>query len=286
LVTACGSSRGSPSALVLVAGQRITRADLNAYVGYSRRFYAWVHQARGVGSLGCDPGNGAARCTGLQGQALARLIEEHVVMAYASAHHIQLTAREESRIDQEMNDLRLADAAGGSLLRSLGVTPSFMKEIVRREMLVQRVEDTVAPPAVKVGPAFHLRHFFIFYGVEKSRKQARDEALTLAIAGSPVPDHAGVRVDWVAPFRLPSDIRSQLILARPGQFVGPFPGRRSFLVLQLLARGSHRYGQPARQQLEAQYFRRWLARAVSSADPKCFSDNAAPTPCPIAGRPS
>jgi hypothetical protein len=269
-----------------VAGHRITRADLNAYVGYSRRFYAWAHQVRGRGLLGCDKGRGAARCTELQDQALARLIEEHVVMAYAGVHHIQLTAREKSRMDQEMNDLRQSDVAGGNLLRSLGVTSSFMKEIVRRQMLVQRVEDTVAPPTVKMGPAFHLRHFFIFYGVGKSRKQARDEALTLATDGSPIPDHAGVRVDWVAPFRLPSSIRSQLTVVGRGQFIGPLPGRNSFLVLQLLGRDSHRYGRPARQQLEAEYFRHWLARAVRRADPKCFTDKGALTPCPVAVRPS
>ena len=270
----------------MVAGQSITRADLNAYVGYSSRFYAWAHQMGGIGSPGCGTGNGAVRCTGLQGRALARLIEEHVVMAYASAHHIRLTAREELRIDHEINDLRQADAAGGNLLRSLGVTPSFMKEIVRREMLVQRVEDMVAPRAVKVGPALHLRHFFIFYGVGKSRKQARDEALTLAIDGAPVPENAGVRSDWVAPFRLPADIRAQVMLARPGQFVGPFRGKQSFLVLQLLARGNHRYGLPARQQLEAEYFRRWLAGAVRRADPKCFTDTGAITQCPLPARPS
>jgi hypothetical protein len=265
-----------------VAGQRITRADVNAYVGYSIRFFAWAHQARAVGTLRCDTGRGTADCRRVQGQALARLIEERVVMAYASTHRIRLTTRDQSRIDQELNGVR-QDAAGGDLLRSLGITPRFMREIVRREMLVQRVEDTVAPQSVKVGPAFHLRHFFIFYGLGKSRKQARDEALTLATDGAPVPDQAGVRVDWVAPFRLPSIIRSQLRLANPGQFVGPFPGNRSFLVLQLLAYRSHRYGKPARQQLEAEYFRRWLARAVRGADPKCVTDRGAATPCPVAG---
>jgi hypothetical protein len=265
-----------------VGGQRISRSEFQRYLDYTVRFYAWL--GRSQARLGCQNNKPNRACTRLRSEILGRLIEEHVVVAYARRHDIVLQPSDQAAVDREAT-AETAGSGGAPLSSNLGVSGSFLRAVLARELLVRRVEETVAPATAKSGPSFHLRKIIIPIASRGQRAVAYRQAIELATYGRPVPVGADVRVEWVARFRLPADLRSALAVARPGQYTGPFPAASraysAYLVVQLLGSGPHAYGKPARQALEARYFRFWIHRQVQQAGPKCFTASSTPTPCPV-----
>jgi hypothetical protein len=274
-VTGCGSSGHAPSAAAVIGGHPISPADVQAYVDYSVRFDAWArHQPAGSRPT-CTAGRGGGQCGLLRRQALIRLLQERVVQNYARSHGVTLTAADRSGIDRQ---LAIAAGPGSTLLRRLGVSRTFLRAVLARQMLVQRVEAAVAPDWARQGPSVHVRRYDIPYGTDPV--QAREEAVTLATDGKPIPAAATVRDEWIADFRLAAPLQETLAVANPGQFAGPYDQGSAFLVMQLLARGTHRYGRPAREELASRYFHTWLVGAFRKARPVCYGPGGKAVACP------
>lgn len=275
LLAGCSSARRLHVA-ALVGGTPISWSDYQKYLDYSMRFYAWARGANG--SLQCDRQRQTSSCTTLQRKVLARLIEERVVLSYASSHRLALSRADRRRIDIELDTL-----LGGSLnppIAAMRVDRSFLRDLLAREMLVRRVEDSVVGSRANAGPSFHVRKFIVPRATGVSDAQSFKSALDLATDGTPVPAGAHVRDEWVATSRLDARERKAVTSAQPGQFTGPFTGPRSYVVIQLLATGQHRYGQPAREALRARYFAEWLRFATRRAAPSCFDRQGANVRCP------
>ncbi|MBV9281891.1 MAG: hypothetical protein JOZ41_17570 [Chloroflexi bacterium] len=270
----CGSAGHGPSAAAVIGGHPILPADVQAYVDYSVRFDAWAnHQP--ASRPPCAAGRGGRQCALLRRQALIRLLQERVVQDYARRHGVRLTAADQSGIDRQ---LAIAAGPGSTLLRRLGVSRSFLRAVLARQMLVQRVEAAVAPDWARQGPSVHVRRYVIPYGTDPV--QAREEAVTLAIDGKPIPAAASIRDEWIADFRLAAPLQETLAVADPGQFAGPYDQGSAFLVIQLLGRGTHRYGRPAREELASRYFHTWLAEAFRQTRPVCYGADGKTMACP------
>ena len=70
-------------------------------------------------------------------------------------------------------------------------------------------------------------------------------------------------IHWVAAYRVPGSMRSLIAVATKGDFVGPTLEGSSYVVYQVLGRGNHRYGLPARQQIQARTFQAWLTQPMA-----------------------
>lgn len=280
LLSSCGSSHSAASSIAVAGGDPITRSDLQAYMDYTVRFYAWAHHTSTDLISTCHVFDRKAGCPLLQQQALSRLIEEKVVLAYARDHHIQLSAADRSRIQRDLAQLQTA-SGGTSLLTKLHASSAFMQSLLTTQLLVQKVEDAVSPPSARSGPSFHVRKFLVPAPSGRARGTAHGAALTLATDGNPVPSGTRVSVEWVASFRLSHPLKHLLSLAEPGQYLGPLLQRSSYLVVQLLGKGRHSYGRPARQELTTRYFKSWLAQALHGGGLHCYSASGRTVPCPL-----
>jgi hypothetical protein len=259
--------------VALVAGHVITRAMFRTYVTYTARFYTSVHP--GLRTRDCLRESQSTICKVLARQVLTRLIEEQVILGYANRHHIGLSSQNLTDIQNEMVGSGIATAS------SAGASKRFINGVLRREMLVREVEETVAPPTATSGISFHLRRFALPFSLFGGPRNARRVAVLLSTAGAPVPSRAQVRVEWIAPFRLLPAERNTLELAKAGEFTGPFRFHRAFIVLQMLARAGHPYGRAAEQQRSRSRFGRWLRLKVRQASPRCFGPAGNPLRCPI-----
>jgi hypothetical protein len=106
-------------------------------------------------------------------------------------------------------------------------------------------------------------------------------ATRFATDGTSPPPGTRIRTEWVAAFRIPVFERDALDAADPGQFVGPFRRGTSDTVVELLERGVHRYGRPARAILDTVQFKRWLSGRIRDVRPRCFSRTGHPRACPV-----
>lgn len=274
MMTGCGASNRAVAvpAVASVGGQRIDRNEMSHYLRYAAQFYSrTTGAAQGGTSLDCSGNGNTQVCAVVKRQVLARLLQEHVVLAYAAAHHISLSDADEGRVGVAMHDsaiVRVADS-------------TFLRQVLRRQLLVQKVEDAVVPESARKGPSLHLRKFFIPAPPGPSGSGVFHQALTLATDGAPIPPGTRIRAEWEAPFRLTAPIRQALDYAGPGQYVGPFSSGTGYLVVQLVSRGTHRYGTPARNVLTTRYFRGWLKQQLAAQHPQCFDSRGKNQPCPI-----
>lgn len=278
-LAACGSSSHAvdpPAARVGTAA--ISWADVQRYVDYSLRFYAWSHTLSRARR--CPPGAQDRSCALVRQQALRRLIEEQLVLAYARRHAIALSAAQRQAIHVQLRSMARAHGSEPSLLSRLQVTRTFLRKLLEREALVQSVEEAVAPAWARAGPTLRVRKVALFFGGAADKQAAYRQAQTLATDGGPLPARALARVEWVAPFRLAPALLSALTAAQPGQYTGPFSHARSYLVVQLLARSVHPYGSPARLELEARYLHSWLRRQWQRTQPVCFDKSDTKVSCP------
>lgn len=155
-----------------------------------------------------------------------------------------------------------------------------MRTVLGTQVLVQKVESSVAPARTKRGDAFHIRKVLVPQEIS-SLADARDAALTLATHGSPIPPNAILKKEWVASFQLSGRLRRLLAKARPGDYVGPIRKPTGYMVVQLLGHGFHGYEWSTRQQLITQYFHSWLKKVVQSEHPKCFDEKQRVASCPV-----
>lgn len=277
LLAGCSSQR-SIQAAALVGGKPIAWSDYQKYLDYSLRFYAWARRPAQNWSLRCDDTSRTPACARLRQEVLARLIQERVVLSYASTHHIALSRSDRRRIDIELDVL--LGGSSGPAITDMRVDRSFLRDLLAREMLVRRVQESVVSGRASSGPSFHVRKFIIPRSPSRPDAQAFKGALDLATDGQPVPAGTQVRDEWVAAFRLGDRELKALTAAQPGQYTGPFTGPRAYVVIQLLGEGSHAYGRPARDMLQARYFQAWLRAAIRRAAPTCFTRTGARAVCP------
>src|SRR5205085_3451927 len=160
------------------------------------------------------------------------------------------------RVDSDVAVLLARDTTAAQLISEHRITRAFVRTLLEQEELTRKVERAVTRGRADVGFEVHIRRYSIPTGSGRSTAQALQDALDLATDGKPSPGTA-VRTEWVAPLRLNRRLRLALSTAEPNQYVGPFYGRSGYLVIQLLGKGRHRYGRPARIALEAKYFRSW-----------------------------
>jgi len=255
-----------------VGDDRIGAGEVTSYLEYTTRYYASSSTTAGRASpLHCRSAPANWECSVVKRQVVARLIEEHLVLNYAHDHHLSLTSADRARVRDALRD--------PALLRS--GKRSLVTQILLRELTVQKVEDAVAPESAKRGFAFHVVKFAIPIPGARGARAAYAQALDLATQGTPFPDGTVMRKEWEAPFRLPRQVREALDYAEPKQYVGPFRRNGTYLVVQLLSRGVHPYGAPARVELEARYFKAWLASRLAALHPRCFGDTGRQEPCPL-----
>jgi hypothetical protein len=207
---------------------------------------------------------------------LHRLLEEQVVTNFAARHRIGLSASDSGRIDRELKRLQSPHAGTQRLFSTERISPRFMRTVLRTQLLVKRVESTVVDRAVLAGPSFKLRKYV--FGLDK---RSYKSALDLATGGASVGGSREPPVHWVASYRLPARVRSLADVAGNGDFVGPTLEGPAYVVYQVLGRGVHRYGLPARQEIEARSFRTWLSKQMAQIKPTCFQGSTKIVPCAV-----
>lgn len=280
VLSGCGSRPNAGNAAV-VANDTITQASLSAYVRYALSFYAWAYGSD-IGGAGrqCGPASRDAHCSRVRSQALLRLMEERIVLHYASAHNIRLSPAEKATARQHADALLAQDTTASQLLSEHRINRAFIVTLLQHEALVTKVERAVVGPRARRGKALHLRRFLVPFLLNVPKHKVYQGAVDLATEGRPIPEGTSVRTEWVARFRLATRLKRALIGVVAGQFVGPFPTGSGYLVVQLLGRGVHRLGRPARTALETRLFRAWLARQMAASRPHCFDPNGHEQPCP------
>lgn len=259
----------------VVGGRPVSNQEFQQYFAYSLHFYGWLYGPDSVQPFGCRVARTSASCARLREQVLARLIEERVVLAYAQRRHIALQPQDQLIIARELHTLTAASPSPSQL----HVTSSFLRAMLTRELLIRRVEDAVAPPRDKAGPSLHLRKFLLPFSGPNHHSLYR-RAVDLATSGRDAPAGAETREEWVAAFRLDGDLKAALLAARAGQFVGPVSRHSGYLVVEVLGRGDHAYGRPARTVLETASFHTWLRRQLHGASLRCYDSRGLPTSCP------
>jgi hypothetical protein len=280
IVSACGSGSQAktPSRpLAVVAHQSISRSELHRMSDYSLRFYAALYPDTGAHrARTCLTGSRAPVCVRLREQVLARLIEEHTVLAWASTHHVTLTQTDRAQANSELARMRADNSPTAGLFTNHHVGVRFMRSVLQRQLLIQKVRAAVTSHAVVAGPAYHIQKYLV-HGEGKDRRAAAEH---LATQGRPIPPDTSTALQWQAPFRLATGMVQALDEATPGDFVGPFSTKSGFVVYRLLSRGVHQYGRPAREQLQARYFHSWLTEQLQKSPPKCFNSSDNRVPCP------
>jgi len=276
LLIGCGSSGTHPNHIAAADGAHITNAEVQQNIEYVLHFSAWVDPGSITTQAGmCLGTKVSAGCLRLRRQVISRLVEQHVIQAYARQHAITLGPSDHARVDKQVARLVAADAETSSLFNGHLISPRFMREVLSTELLVQKVEGRLFARQSRAGIAYHVRKFLIPTG-SRAYRQATD----LATDGKPVPASAVVREEWVAPFRLTGQLKQDLQAASAGEFIGPLSEAHAYLVVELLGKGHHRYGHPARAALETRYFRAWLAAQVQKNGPQCYDSHTNPARCP------
>lgn len=277
LASGCGSSKPRVNAVATVDGIAISRSDYQRYVSYAVSFYH-SEAGTGPGSRTCNAHS--ARCHLLQQQVLRRLLEETVVLKYARSHQISLSPAERRQVAGELTTVATPGTPAATLLQQKVISPQFLRRLLENQVLVQKVEKHVLAGRGRRGPSYHIRIFAIPRGAGVNDAAVRRQALDLATDGQPVPPSASERVEWVASFRLSQHIRAAVDLAQPGEYTGPFRRKRAYLVVQLLGRGIHAYGRPAREALQVKTFRAWIDLTLRKSHPACQNQRGRAMPCP------
>src|SRR5947209_11936163 len=239
MLAGCGRHAAATATVVphppvaIVAGQRISAEDLRNYVDYTAQYYSDPVTLAGQGPpLQCAGADQNWACSVVHRQVLARLLQERVILAYAQSHGIRLDRDDERRINVALNNPTLPH----------GRSIHFLHDVLERELIIQRVEDSVVPASVKQGPSVHIMKYSLPIVQLLQKHVVYKRALDLATYGSTVPAGTRQREEWEAPFRLPKKARAALDYATVQQFVGPFRYHNTYLVIQLLGRVIHRYG--------------------------------------------
>lgn len=271
IISGCGSSRLAAQPAARVAGQAITWEDVHGNVSYAVRYYA-----PSTPGNRCFGHSAPAFCVALTRQVLERLIEERVIEAYAARRHIALTAAER-RHATRMTAALLAKRRVAGTSRN-DPQDQMLGAIVRRELLVQRVQASVTSSVPRGGPSYHLRRYLVpIFG---SAHEAYRAANQLALGNSPPPAGTLIRTEWRPDFQIPAALRPSLRDARQGQYVGPFQRAGGYEVVEVLARRWRRYGNRAREVLTTRRFANWLRAEVRASHPVCYGPDGRSVSCP------
>ncbi|MGH2444083.1 MAG: hypothetical protein ACRDFX_13085 [Chloroflexota bacterium] len=274
VLSACGSSRQVVMPAAEIGGNPISRGAVREYAAYATSYYASTY-----GSQPAPCGPKTVSCTATERQALARLLEEGVVRRYAAAHGLHLGAADRARVDRELTQLQQPGGTAADLLARHAVTVAFLRSILQTEAMVRKVENLVAGNRALMGFQYRLTEV-VFPAQRGQAARASKRALDLATNGGAIPADTYVRTEWIAPFRLQADLRTEVAAANPGKWVGPLKRRTGYLVAHVLNRGPHRYGRPARIAMRTSIFREWVKREVQKARPKCYGVSGSGTVCP------
>jgi hypothetical protein len=280
VLAGCGSSHlgepaRTPGTVAMVGAAAVSQRQIQQYMNYALRFYSWVDTTASAGSASsCTVRSTTPACITLRKQVLHRLLEEQVVTNYAASHNIRLSASDSRRVNRELKRLQAPYAGTQRLFSTERVSPRFMRTVLQTQLLVKRVEASVVDQSLLAGPSYKLRKY-VFALNRRSYKSALDLATGgVSAAGGQAPP-----VHWVAAYRLPGHVRALVNLASKGDYVGPTSEGASYVVYQVLGRGEHRYGLPAREQIEARAFRTWLSKHMAEIRPMCFQGSAKTVPC-------
>jgi hypothetical protein len=280
VLTGCGTSHlvdavRTPGTVAEVGNATISKAQIQAYIQYALQFYSWVDTSgSGNGTTGCSVSSPTPACGTLRRQVLRRLLEERIVAEYAAQRGIRLSPSDSKRVEVEMTRLQSPHSGTQRLFSTERVSPQFMRSILRNQILVKHVEAAVVGRNAFAGPSFRVRKYI--FGIDR---QSYKSAINFATGGVSTASGQTPPVHWVAAYRLPTQVRSQADVAGRGDYVGPTLEGGSYVVYQILGHGVHRYGLPARQQIEARSFRLWLAERMSQIQPKCFQGPVKTVPC-------
>lgn len=274
LLAACGAHQSSgPRVVARLSGQSVSQPELDAYTRYAATFDSVVYPDST--EAGCATDRRAA-CARFRSGILARLIEEHVVLGYARRHHITLTPGDLAEARLQLEKL-MAPSAPTARLFHLGVTRQFVTHVVQRQLLIQRVEESVVGDRATAGPEFHVTRI----GIPNSGSSTEDNRSVIQLATSgKIPAGAAEKTEWMAPFRMAPRVRQALEAAKKGDYVGPFSRPGYVLVIKLLGRGTHHYSRTAHALLTSKLFRSWVSRAVARAHPRCVGAAGTPVTCP------
>lgn len=275
LLSACGSHHTAfPRVVAQVSGDTISAGELNEYMRYAAIFDSVVYPDSSEAS--CVRSVSSPTCANFRVGVLARLIEERTVLAYAARNHISLSASDRLAARAQLRAM-MAPSAPTARLFYTGVSRDFVSQVVQRQLLIQRVEERVVGRAARRGLEYRIRKI----GIPSSGNAGADTRRLLQIATSgTLPADAAERTEWMAPFRMKPAVRRALAVAQPGEYVGPFTRPGYLLLIQLLARRSHRYASAAHQVITSRLFGRWLAGAVAAAHPRCLDHRGFMAPCP------
>lgn len=274
-LASCGS-RGAPAPAAVVDGQPISYQALNSHAGYAASFYA-----ANLGSplsIGCSAAT--VRCRALRTQVLRRLIEETIILTYARIHHVSLDALQLAKVDQHLRELEASSGSVAELLARRTISTAFLRSLLETEAIVQKVEKVLFAASSRQGPSYHLRIVSFFIRPGKLGNGARRRATRFLRSAGTAPAKSATTIEWTARFRLPSIIRSSLDSSAPGSWIGPFRRGRTWADVQLLARGTHRYGRPARLLLQTRLFGAWIRDMVRKAQPRCYDSRGKEVRCP------
>lgn len=255
----------------------ISRSELDSYVRYVAGFDALAYPDSSQAT--CARRHNAPVCTQLRDQSLTRLLQERVVLDYATRHHITLSDRDTASIQTEMVRLESKSSPTRKLFYDGTVSRRFMRSILRRQLLVQKVQEHVAGRESARGPLVRIRRI---------RMPARSAALRRAAltvlravaAGAPVPATATDRTNWIAPFRLPHAMQQALAHARTEMYLGPFEHAGQAILVRLEARTVGPYNALSRAEARSYFFNQWLQSALRKARPRCAGAGGRLTVCP------
>lgn len=280
-VAGCGT-RASIAPAANIGGDAVSQASVQRYVSYAAGFYAsGSHAPTGTKAPDCAARSHA--CDQLHQEALYRLLQQQIVLRYARRHHIALSKSDRLLVAQQLTSLRMPGTTTAALVQRKFISPSFLRSLLTTEILVQKVEAHVVGARADRGYEYHLRTFYLVTPHPAGRKRIYRQAIALATNGKPIPNGAFSKTAWLARFRLTRSVRQQVTLASPGQFVGPFRTPGAYLVIQVLARGDHRFARAARDARATRLFREWLRREMKSAHTRCFNARGSSIPCPSGG---
>lgn len=279
VLAACGSSHPVSQTVATVYHRPIQRAAVDRYLGYAVAFDALAYPDSA--EAGCTRQPAKAACVRLRSQVLGRLIQERVVLSYARTRHIALDSRDLTHVAAQLKAVSAPGSPTGKLFRNGEVTRAFMRSVLERQVLVQKVESAIAGERAVRGMELHIRKLLVPAAAGASRQNLYQQTVSIA-GGGPVPPGTTELYEWVAPFRLPATLRTALSGSHRGDYVGPFQKRGGFLLVQYLGKQIHPYGRPARDQLTSQYFAAWLRGALQNAHPRCLNARGRLAGCPAA----
>lgn len=276
ILAACGTHhRAGP--IATLGNDAITRAELDQYAHYVVGFDSLAYPDSAEAKCGVTFAGPA--CRRVRTQSLVRLLQERLIARYARRHGIHLTSDDQDTIDLELRQLDAGSAPTRRLFIKHTIDRSFMRKVLVRQLLVQKVQAAIADSQDREGFEYHVRRLALPAAPGSNRSAVRRQAIAIT-NGSKPPAGTVEKDEWVAPFRLHSDMRSALANTRNGGFAGPFDGSRSVFVLQRLGSGRHRYGAPARTRIQSHAFRDWLQSQARQSHLRCQNGEGTLAPCP------